>query len=150
MTRSKAIEGVPVAERQVTGSRAEVAAIVDVIRDSGKLLARTEPREVSAIDPRVYVYVRYLEPVPVEPAPARARSGFPWRRVLTGAAIAVGGLTLAGFLLSLATRTLAAQLVAVVPALLGVAVAALLVVWFLLGRAGRCPCLHCPGCRCSR
>ena len=33
--------------------------------------------------------------------------------------------------------------------LLGAAIAAVLLMWWLAGRLGACPGLHCPGCKCS-
>ncbi|MFG1886668.1 hypothetical protein ACGFIR_02195 [Micromonospora sp. NPDC049051] len=125
--------------RRVVGTPAEVAATVALVRDSGRLVSMTAPRQMPG-DPRVTVTVRFLDNN--GPAPAAVRR---LRRGHVVAAVAVptvGALAAAGYL--------AAQLVnavrSMVPLIAGV-VLVLIVVALLLRRSGRCcPGLHCPGC----
>jgi hypothetical protein len=68
--------------------------------------------------------------------------------VVTVLAVAGVLLALVGWLLYLLVQALIAALIAALPIIIGLLAA--LVVWFLLGQAGACPGLHCPGCRHSR
>lgn len=125
--------------RRVVGTPAEVAATVALVRDSGRLVSMTKPRQMSG-DPRVTVTVRFLDNNSPAPAPVRRL-----RRGHVAAAVAVpavGALAAAGYL--------AAQLVdavrSAVPLIAGV-VLVLIVIALLLRGSGRCcPGLHCPGC----
>ncbi|MFG3704749.1 hypothetical protein ACGF7U_08460 [Micromonospora sp. NPDC047670] len=125
--------------RRVVGTPAEVAATVALVRDSGRLVSMTAPRQMPG-DPRVTVTVRFLDNN--DPGPAAVRRLRRGHLVAAVAVPAVGALAAAGYL--------PAQLVDAVrsaaPLIAGV-VLVLVVIVALLRRSGRCcPGLHCPGC----
>ncbi|MEV0878243.1 hypothetical protein AB0I85_10485 [Micromonospora echinofusca] len=126
--------------RRVVGTPAEVAATVALVRDSGRLVSMTAPRQMPG-DPRVTVTVRFLDNH--GPAPAAVRRLRRGHVVAAVAVPAVGAIAAAGYL--------AAQLVdavrSAVPLIAGVVLVLIVVVALLLRRSGRCcPGLHCPGC----
>ncbi|MET7749327.1 hypothetical protein [Micromonospora sp. NPDC005367] len=128
-----------VVARRIIGTPAEVAASVALVRDSGRLLSMTSPRQLSG-DPRVTVTVRFLDTGRSAPAPVRRLRHGPL--VAAIAVPAVGVIAAVGYL--------AAQLVqairAAFPLIAGGALV-LLVIALLLRKSGRCcPGLHCPGC----
>ncbi|MGK5522433.1 hypothetical protein ACSNN9_24190 [Micromonospora sp. URMC 107] len=125
--------------RRVVGTPAEVAATVALVRDSGRLVSMTKPRQMPG-DSRVTVTVRFIDNN--GPAPAAVRRLRRGHLVAAVAVPTVGALAAAGYL--------ASQLVdaarSAVPAIAGV-VLVLIVIALLLRRSGRCcPGLHCPGC----
>lgn len=131
-------------ERRIVGSPAEVASTVDRVRRSGRLVAMTHPRPTPEGDGRVYVNVRFLA------APARStRQVTADRRTVRRtasrvAAVVVPVVGLAAAVVYAVTRLVAA-LLHLLP-FLGVALVVAVIAWALLGRAGVCPGLHCPGC----
>jgi hypothetical protein len=128
-------------ERRIVGTPTEVAATVDRVRRSGRLVAMTTPRMTRDDDGRVYVNVRYLAP-PTRPTRTRRRTA--GRTAGRVAAIAVPLVGLAAVAAYAVTR-LIAELIHLLP-YLGSALVVVLLVWAVLGRAGVCPGLHCPGC----
>jgi hypothetical protein len=133
------------AERSVIGTPAQVACTVDLIRRSGRLVAATRPRQMPDGDRRIYVNVRFLV-TPVRPARqvAADRRRTVLRTVGRVAAVAVPvtGVVVA---LAYAVAWLVAELVRLLP-YVGGALVVVLIVWAVLGRAGVCAGLHCPGC----
>ncbi|MFI7490781.1 hypothetical protein ACIBXA_20605 [Micromonospora echinaurantiaca] len=131
-----------VVARRVVGTPAEVAATVALVRDSGRLVAMTAPRQIPG-DSRVTVTVRFLDNGRPAPAPVRRlRRG----HVVAAVAVAVptlGAVAVAGYL---AAVQLVQAVRAAFPLILG-GVVVLVVIAALLRRSGRCcPGLHCPGC----
>jgi hypothetical protein len=133
-------------ERRVVGTPAEVAATVDLVRRSGRLVAMTTPRPTSDGNGSVvWVNVRFLAvPVRTTRPAATDRRRTVVRSVGRVAAVAVPAAGFAAFLVYAVTQLVAA-LVALLP-FFGGALLVALAVWALLGRAGVCPGLHCPGC----
>ncbi|MGB2569292.1 hypothetical protein ACPFP2_12685 [Micromonospora citrea] len=125
--------------RRIVGAPGEVAATVALVRDSGRLLSMTQPREVPGSD-RVTVTVRFLDTHLPAPAPVRRlRRG----HIIAAATVpAVGALVGVGYL--------AAQLVdevrSAAPLIAGV-VLVLVVLALLLRRKPGCTGLHCSGCQ---
>jgi hypothetical protein len=132
-------------ERRIVGTPTEVAATVDRVRRSGRLIAMTTPRLVREGDGRVYVNVRFLTP----PAPAARRATAARRRTIlrTTARIVAVAVPVAGVAVGAvyAVGLLIAGLVRLVP-YVGGGLVVVLLLWAALGRAGVCPGLHCPGC----
>jgi hypothetical protein len=126
-------------DRRIIGTASEVAATVARVRRSGRLIAMTTPRQTN--DGRVFVNVRYLTP-PAQPArparPARRRTAVRVAAIATTAAALIG-LAVYGVVL------LVTALVHLLPLLIG-GLVLLLLAWAVLGRAGVCPGVHCPGC----
>ncbi|MEH0841901.1 hypothetical protein V6U81_05825 [Micromonospora sp. CPCC 205711] len=126
--------------RRIVGTPAEVAATVALVRDSGRLVAMTAPRQLPG-DSRVTVTVRFLDTGRPAPAPIRRlRRG----RVVAAVAVpTVGAVAVAGYL---AAVQLVQAVRAAFPLIAGV-VLVLVVIVLLRRRSGRCcPGLHCPGC----
>jgi hypothetical protein len=129
-------------DRRIIGTPAEVAATVAAVRDSGRLVAMSVPRQMPGADPRVWVHVRFID----RPRTARTAHARPARRWPTVTAVAVPATTavvVAGYLAVQLVRAL----IALLPTLAG-GLVVLAVIWLLLGRAGVCcPGIHCPGCK---
>jgi hypothetical protein len=131
-----------------TGTPAELAAW------GAQLRARGVTGEVSLaeVSPGV-VRARVVLPGTVAVrTPAAARRSWAWRMprwsrwaTVGGAVAAAGGVVYEAVQAYLWLREHWAVLVGYTVA----ALVALLIVWHLLGRAGACPGLHCPGCRCG-
>jgi hypothetical protein len=133
--------------RSVTGTPAEVAATVAMIRDTGRLVAATAPRQRAAADSRVTVVVTVRGPRTAAAPVPRRRSR---RWIAPTVIIAASTATVAA--LGYAVATLARATVHAVTAnvhivLGGLLLLALVLFVFVLGRAGACPGIHCPGCR---
>ncbi|PZF88577.1 hypothetical protein [Micromonospora deserti] len=129
-----------VVARRIVGTPAEVAATVALVRDSGRLVSMTTPRQIPG-DSRVTVTVRFLDDGRPAPAPVRRlRRG----RVIAAAAVpTLGAVAVAGYL---AAVQLVHAVRAAFPLVAGV-VLVLVVIAVLVRRSGRCcPGLHCPGC----
>ncbi|MEH0821518.1 MULTISPECIES: hypothetical protein [unclassified Micromonospora] len=144
MTRTKLARQTPsrhrlnVLARRVVGTPAEVAATVALVRDSGRLLSMTHPRQIPGTD-RVTVTVRFLDTSAPAPAPVRRlRRG---HVIAAGTVLAVGAVAAVGYL--------AVQLVDAIrsaaPLIAGV-VLVLVVLALLLGGKSGCTGLHCSGC----
>lgn len=134
-----------ITERRIVGTPAEVASTVDRVRRSGRLVAMTYPRPMAEGDGRVFVTVRYLA-TPVRST--RQVTADRRRAVLRAAGRAAAVVVpVAGLAVAMVYAVL--RLVAALPHLtpvLGVALVVTVIAWALLGRAGVCPGLHCPGC----
>lgn len=132
-------------ERRIVGTPAEVASTVDRVRRSGRLVAMTRPRPVPEGDGRVFVNVRFLA-TPVRSA--RQVAADRRRTVLRTAGrvvVRVIGVAAVVCAVSRLVIWLVIGLLHLLP-FLGVALVVALIGWALLGRAGVCPGLHCPGC----
>ena len=131
-------------DRRIVGTPVQVADTVDRVRRSGRLVAMSRPRPLPGGAGRVFVTVRFL----TEPHSNR-RIGTDRRRatVRTAGLVAAVAVPAAGAAAALvyAVSRLVAELLHLLP-YLGVALVLLLAGWALLGRAGLCPGLHCPGC----
>jgi hypothetical protein len=138
--RSRAPLPVPtprqVLDRRIIGTPAEVAAKVALARDSGRLVAITEPRQIG--DGRVWVELRVVDrPVPV-PVPTVRRRRWPIVATLAG----LTGAALAALLWAIAHLVAANA-----PAIAGGLGLLVLVLAVLFGRGHRCTGLHCSGCK---
>jgi hypothetical protein len=132
--------------RPIRGDQREVANALASLARRGDLVSWTPRRHLP--NGRIEVLARYVDrtqrtpdqtPLPM-PEPVRRRVRVRW--VVGGVAVGVGVGSGLGF-------AVYKVLVAVIP-LLPAAFALLVLLalaWFLLGRAGACPGLHCPGCR---
>ncbi|MGN9803441.1 hypothetical protein [Micromonospora sp. L32] len=129
-----------VVARRIVGTPAEVAATVALVRDSGRLVSMTAPRQVPG-DSRVTVTVRFLNTG--RPAPAPVRRLRPGHVIAAVTVPTLGAVAVAGYL---AAVHLAQAVRAAFPLIAGV-VLVLVAIVLLLRRSGRCcPGLHCPGC----
>ncbi|MFI7543111.1 hypothetical protein [Actinoplanes sp. NPDC049599] len=132
-------------ERRIVGTPAEVASTVDRVRRSGRLVAMTYPRPMAEGDGRVFVKVRFLAtPVRSTRQVTTDRRRAVLRAAGRAAAVVVPATGLAVAVVYAVSRLVAA-LLHLLP-LLGVALVVTVIAWSLLGRAGVCPGLHCPGC----
>ena len=133
-------------ERRIVGTPAQVAHMVDLVRRSGHLVAMTDPRLAPEGDGRVYVTVRLVLPPPDrstrQTAADRRRTVL---RIAGRVSTVVVPVTGAAVAVVYAVSRLLAALIPALP-YLGVALVVALLVWRVLGRAGVCPGLHCPGC----
>jgi hypothetical protein len=133
------------AECSVVGTPAEVAGTPDLIRRFGRLVAATRPRRMPDGDPRVCVNVRFV----VTPVRSARQYAAERRRAALGTAgrVAAVVVPVTGFAAAVvyAVARLVAELIRLLPYVGGALVVAL-TLWALLGRAGVCPGLHCPGC----
>ncbi|MFI7607442.1 hypothetical protein ACIBTV_20170 [Micromonospora sp. NPDC049366] len=128
-----------VVARRIVGTPAEVAASVALVRDSGRLLSMTTPRQIPG-DRRVTVTVRFLNHDRHAPAPVRRLRRGP---VIAAIAVpAVGAVAAVGYL--------AAGLVTAIrgafPLILGGLLVLVVIALLLRGSDRCCPGLHCPGC----
>lgn len=128
----------------VTGTAAEVGMFLDRARRDGVLLHATDLLPTG--EPRMFVVTVRLaaRPRPVATPPPRRRPEVVAAVVLLAASGVVGGVwmwALLALILGVAREVASAVVVAALAALLA---------WALLGQAGACPGLHCPGCRCGR
>ena len=132
-------------ERRIVSAPSEVAAMVDRVRRSGRLIAMTTPRPTPEGDGSVFVTVRFLT-APVrstrQVTTDRRRTGLRTAGSVAAVAVPTAG-AVAGLLWALAR--LVAELAHLLP-YLGAALTVALLLWATLGRAGICPGLHCPGC----
>jgi hypothetical protein len=134
------------AERALIGTPAEVAATLDLIRRSGRLIAATRPRPMPEGDPRICVHVRFL----VTPVRSARQVTADRRRTVLRAAARVGAVAVPVTAFAAAVvytlSRVVAEVIRLLPALAATAIA-VLIVWAVLGRAGVCcPGIHCPGC----
>jgi hypothetical protein len=131
-------------DRRIVGTPTQVADTVDRVRRSGRLVAMSRPRLLPDGNGRMFVTVRFL----TEPRSTR-QIGTDRRRarLRTAGRVAAVAVPAAGTAAALvyAVSRLVAELLHLLP-YLGVALVLLLAGWALLGRAGVCPGLHCPGC----
>lgn len=134
--------------RRISGTPAEVAAAVALLRQSGRLVAMTVPRQYPGDLRRVWVDVHMHAP-----ATRPAVTTYPHRRRLVRRRrwLVAAGAAAAAVVVVVGVVWLAVTVVAAVVAVLPVIVGALVVLglaWLALGRAGVCcPGLHCPGCK---
>lgn len=123
------------------GTPGQVRARLEVLYASGKLISLTPPQQHGPGQVVVRVQLRDVQP---RQRPDKVGTGprQDWRvpAAVCGFVVVVAVAVVA--LLWWAVLWLAAH-VALVLGILG----ALLLVLFLLGRAGACPGFHCPGCR---
>jgi hypothetical protein len=126
-------------ERLWTGTDVSVRRAVELARERGQLV---DERWLPARAGEAAVKV-VLRPAAL---PAGKRS-VPWRWI-AGATTLVGSAVGAGWLVWLAANAAVGWLVAHAAHIVG-GVALVLAVWWLLGRAGACPGVHCPGCGCA-
>ncbi|SDY44649.1 hypothetical protein SAMN05444365_102287 [Micromonospora pattaloongensis] len=137
----------PALTRRVVGTPAEVAATVALVRDSGRLLSMTQPRQIPGSD-RVTVTVRFLDtPGPAPAAVRRLRRGHVIAAVTVPALGALAGI---GYLAVQLVDYLAVQLVDAVrtafPAIAGVVLVLVVLAALLRGKSG-CGGIHCSGCK---
>jgi hypothetical protein len=130
--------------RSVTGTPAEVAATVAMIRDTGRLVAATAPRQLAAADSRVTVVVTVREPLTAAPMPRRRSRRWVAPTVIAVPSVAV--VAAAGYGLIVLARNVVQQVTALWPAVVGALLLVALVL-IVLGRKARCPGLHCFDCR---
>ena len=90
--------------------------------------------------------VRVVLRAPALPA-GRTRRPVPYRWMAGVTTLALGAIG-TGWLLWWAATAAIGWLVAHVEHIVG-GLAVVLLVWWLLGRAGACPGIHCPGCSCG-
>lgn len=130
-------------DRTVVGTPVEVTNVLAAARATGRLVSATAPRPMPTGDPRVAVTVRVLDPTPV---PVRRVSRRRLSRPATAALVVTAVLpVLIG--LVYAVVVLVQTVIALIPAILA-GLFLLTALWFVLGRAGACPGIHCPGCGC--
>lgn len=122
----------------IVGEPHEVANALRALRRRGDLVQRGPVRRVGP--QRVVVDTRV-----VDRAPVRLRRRRRARLVVSIVVAGTGTLAGLGYWTYLGTRALLPLAERV-----GAVVAIVAVVWYLLGRAGACPGLHCPGCRHNR
>ena len=129
-------------DRRITGTPAKVAATIDQVRRSGRLVAMTNPRPTA--DGNVWVNVRFLTTpdLPTRQATDRRHPLLRTAGRIATVVIPVAGLTVG---LIYAVSRLIAALIPLLP-YLGVGLVLVLLLWAALGRAGVCAGLHCPGC----
>lgn len=126
-------------DRRIVGYPDEVAALVENWRACGQLVGLRAPKAVPGTR-HVAVAVR-LRTQP-QPAPVSARRSHRAHFIAGGSLVGAGGLVGVGYLAYSAVM-------AVIPLLPGAIALVLLLAlaWFVLGQAGACPGVHCPGCR---
>lgn len=127
-----------VVEQQLVGRPHEVANALRTMSARGVLVERGPVRRVGP--DRVLVDARVINREPV-----RARRRVRARWVVSVVVAGTGALAAAGYWAYLSTRALLPLLERGAAVVLVV-----LAAWWLLGRAGACPGLHCPGCRHNR
>lgn len=128
-----------------TGTPDQVRAWLERAHEAGRLVAVTPPVPVAPGSDRIQVTATVLPMVQVEAYARSGRQGQPvrWsvrRRLVVASTVAVLLLGAAGWV---------AYEIWVYRYVILLVVAGLLAAWVLLGRAGACPGLHCPGCRCG-
>ncbi len=131
--------------RRVTGTPAEVAATVALVRQSGRYLSCTTPRQLDPADPRVTVIVTLHAPTPTRPVRRTRRR---WVKPTVIAATSAAALAAAGYgLVQLAhavARQASTHASTIAGALLLIGVVLILAA---LARGKVCTGLHCTGCR---
>lgn len=137
--------------RTVTGTPAEVAATLAMVRDRGYLVAATAPRQVHN-DPRRVTATVSLRRVPALPAlPIRRRPSIARQLArplaITGGVLAgLGGLGFGLYLLVRSTVQAAASASPVALAVLAVVALGVLAL-AVRSKVPSCSGLHCGGCR---
>jgi len=148
------MKGTKVREQRIIGDPSHIANVLNTKLASGELVSAAEPVAVAHPEtgkPAVMVIVRLLDrELPVRADASRVTS---WRRALwawlvrnrlpIAVTLAVlGALAGVAYLVYLLVQVVISHLALIVGVLVAAGAA-----WFLLGRAGVCPGLHCPGCR---
>lgn len=148
--------GTKVREERYIGDREHLGNLMRRLADSGELVAMTEPEHVIhpvTGAPALLVIAQVRDPLPAKTGEPAKDSAASWKQQMRAwlvrhrvpVAITVAAmlaLAAIGYALILLTQFVLSHLALIIGALF-----ATLALWFLLGRAGVCPGLHCPGCR---
>ena len=134
-------------DRPVIGDPQQVQRALITLQNNGLLVSASAIQPMPGADQRVFVMVRMLETAPTTAQPRQR-----WYRrpgvVATVAGVTITTCTGTAYGLYLLAQAAAQAASGAGPALVGLATVAALI-WFVLGRSGKCcPGLHCPGCRC--
>lgn len=139
---------------QLYGTRDDLDQVVDEARRRGVLVRATMVRPTRALG--IYTQAMVLRLDDDEPVDLPAIEPQPWYRrprfLVAVVAAAIGSLIVVGWLLYLAVAAALSAATAAAKAIAPAAGAVAFVVfvgWLLLGQAGACPGLHCPGCKCG-
>lgn len=127
-------------DRVIIGDPARVRAVLEDAHARGTLVAFDPPTYLP--DGTVRVRARLLEPVASAPVPARR--GHRNRAILVGSLVTAGTGTVVG--VAWAVIELVQAVVAAFPVLLGLGVVVIVLFGLLVG-SGKCPGIHCRGCR---
>lgn len=130
----------------LAGSLASIGQGLDAARRAGVVFASTSPKPIGG--GRVMVTVRIIAQPTIRPA-VRSGSGGRRRAVLGGAGIGAA-VTLACVAFGWAVLAVAGWVAAHAGEIWRTALgggAIILGAWWVLGKLGACPGVHCPGCR---
>jgi hypothetical protein len=129
-------------EREWTGDAVAVRRAVELARERGQLV---DEQWLPATPGEAAVKV-VLRPGALPAGQRQRQRSVPWRWI-AGATALVGSAVGTGWLLWLAANAAVGWLVAHAAHIAG-GLAVVALAWWLLGQAGACPGVHCPGCGC--